>query len=360
MGSVAGDIMGAQAQVLSAAEISLWARTRVPKIEAVDAALWKDRTLVRAWCMRRTMFLLPSDEFAVFARGTARRSDYNLNWALSRVNSKERFDKLLADLAEILEEPRSRGDIARLLKAQGHRMKSQAGGGWGDKRTVPFVEVGGASFSVGFLLHVIGEIHAICSGPNVGNESTYVRADEWLPHWKDITQEQAEEELLLKYLRAYGPATLADFALWMGLYIRDAKPIWSGGAEKMEQVDVEGWKAEVLQSDLPRLKAARADEHVVRLLPFFDSFLLGHKSHQSVVDEKNRKKVYRPQGWVSPVLLVDGRALGTWSHAQSKGGLEVRVKTFSKLSASVTSKLREEASSLGRFLGSPDARTLIA
>ncbi len=78
LGSAAGDMMGAQAQVLLAAQMSLWTRVEVPSIQDVDTALWKERTLVRAWCMRRTMFLLPSDELAIFTRGTARRPGYNL------------------------------------------------------------------------------------------------------------------------------------------------------------------------------------------------------------------------------------------------------------------------------------------
>src|SRR6266849_5901043 len=74
---------------------------------------------------------------------------------------------------------------------------------------------------------------------------------------------------------------------------------------------MEGSKASILESDLSELESAKIDEPVVRLVPYFDSFLLGHKSHLNIVDEKNRKKVYRSQGWVSPVLLVDGRAWGS-------------------------------------------------
>ena len=359
LGPVAGDMTGAQAQVLLAAQMSLWTRVKVPRIQDVDAALWKKRELVRAWCMRRTMFLLPSNELAIFARGTARRPEYNLRWALARVDSRQKLDKLLDDVADILKKPRSRNDIAHLLKSQGYKLKLKAGGGWGDSRSVPYVGVGGASLSVGFLLHAIGARDVICSGPNVGNESTFVRADKWLPHWKDISQDRAEEELVVKYLKAYGPATVADFALWIGLYVRDAKEIWSRVTEKIAQVDIEGWEASILQSDLQELEKAKIDAHVVRLLPFFDSFVLGHKSHRNIIDESNKKKVYRAQGWVSPVLLVDGRAQGVWYHAEHKGELEIHVTRFSALPSNVSSQLREEASNLGLFLGCPDVKTVI-
>ena len=307
------------------------------------------------------MFLLPSDELALYVRGTAKRSEYNLHWAETRVESRQQLDKLLDSIMDILKRPCTRNEIANFLnKSHGYSLKLMAGGGWGDKRSTPFVEVGKSSFSVGFLLHVLGARDALCCGPNQGNESTYVRADRWVPHWTDVPRERAEEELLVRYLRAFGPATVTDFALWMGLYVRDAKVLWSRVADSIAQVDVEGWNACILQSDLSELENGRDDKSVVRLLPNFDTFLLGHKSHRNVVDEKHHRQVYRPQGWVSPVVLVDGQARGVWSYVQRKSELEVSVTTFSRFPKGVMSQVREEASELGKFLGCPNVKTAIS
>ena len=361
MASVLADMGGAQSQVLSAAQMSIWARVKGERIRQVNSAIWKDHTLVRAWAMRRTMFLLPSDQLAVFVRGTTRRAAYNFRYALSRIGSQEKLDELVDAVLDALEEPRTRSDLAEILsKSHGYKLKSKAGGGWGNKRPVPWVRVGGTLLPVGWLLHVIAARDVIVSGPGDGNEATYVRADKWIPNWKDMTVEKAERELLVKYLRAFGPTTLQDFALWAGMYVRDAKPIWQSEAGNLVPVDVEGWKANILQSDLPDLEKAELDEPVVRLLPYFDSFLLGHKSHRNIVDQGNHKKIYRDQGWVSPVLLVDGRAQGTWSQDQNKGILAVRVTPFSRISNSVSSRIKEETSDLGRFLESSDVKTVIA
>src|SRR5260370_4314596 len=197
-------------------------------------------------------------------------------------------------------------------------------------------------------------------GTGDGNEANYVRAAEWIPRWKDMPVEKAERELLVKYLRAFGPTTLQDFALWAGMYVRDAKPIWQSEAENLVQVDVESWKASILQSDLPDLEKAELDEPVVRLLPYFDSFLLGHKSHRNIVDQGNHKKIYRNQGWSSPVLLVDGISQTTWPHEHNKGFLSVHVTPFSRISSGVSSRIKEEASDLGRFLECSDVKSVIA
>jgi hypothetical protein len=316
--------------------------------------------LVRAWAMRRTMFLLQSNELAVFVRGTTRRAEYHLQWAIKHVGSEQALGKLLGAVLEILKQPSTRTELADALRrSHGYKLRSKAGGGWGHRTPIPWVEVGGKSLPVGYLLHVIAARDVICSGPSKGNEATYVRADKWIHNWKDLPPEKAERLLLVKYLKAFGPATLQDFALWAGMYVRDAKKIWEQEIENMAPVDVEGWKASILRSDLPELEKAEIDEPVVRLLPFFDSFLLGHKSHRNIVDETNHKKVYRDQGWVSPVLLVDGRAQGIWSHVQKKDNLELRVTPFSRLSNIVSSKLQEEASDLGRFLESPNVNTVV-
>ena len=361
LSSVPGDIAGAQAQVLLAGQMSIWPRVKGARLRDVDSALWKDHSLVRAWGMRGTMFLLPSDELSVFVRGSVRRAAYNLNWAIRHSGSKEDVDKLLDHVGEILEEPRTRTDLAQMLtESHGYKTKSKAAGGWGDKRKVPHVKVGAISLSMGFLLHIIRARDVICSGPNQGTEASYVRADKWIKNWKDVSQEKAERELLVKYLKAHGPATINDFAIWEGLYMKDAKDIWSKEAENIVEVDIQGSKASTLESDLSELESAKVDEPVVRLVPYFDSFLLGHKSHLNIVDEKNRKRVYRSQGWVSPVVLVDGRAQGVWSHAQKKNDLEVKITPFSKLSNQVTERAKEEASDLGRFLDCSSVKTIFA
>ena len=361
MVSVLADMGGAQSQVLLAAQLSIWARVKGARMTQVNSAIWNEHTLVRAWAMRRTMFLLPSDQLAVFVRGTTRRATYHFRHALSRVGSKEKLDALLDAVLRALEEPRTRSDLAGILsKSHGYKLKSKAGGGWGNKRPVPWVKVGAALLPVEWLLHVIAARDVIVSGPGDGNEATYVRADRWIQHWKDMPVEKAERELLVKYLKAFGPTTLQDFALWAGVYVRDAKPIWQREAENMVHIDVEGWKASILESDLPDLEKADLGEPVVRLLPYFDSFLLGHKSHRNIVDQGNHKKIYRDQGWVSPVLLVDGRAQGVWSHNQNKGVLDVHVTPFSRISSGVSSRIKEEASDLCRFLECSEVKTIIA
>lgn len=238
----------------------------------------------------------------------------------------------MRSVTEILHQPRTRNQLANSLnRSYGYELKLEAGGGWGDTRSVPWVKEGNTWLSVGFLVRTVGAVGVICCGPSVGNEATYVRADKWIPHWKAVPQEQAEEKLLLKYLKAFGPSTMTDFALWIRLYMQDVKEIWSRIASKITTVDVEGWRAAILQSDTDELEQADMKKSAIRLPPNFDAFLLGHKSHRNIVGEENQKKIYRAQGWISPVLLINGRAADVWSYTPRKTDLDIRVIPFSKL-----------------------------
>src|ERR671937_355970 len=68
--SVIRDMTGAQAQLLSAAQISLWSRVHDLRISDIEDALSK-RRLVKASCMRRTLFLVPAEHLEIFVRGSA-------------------------------------------------------------------------------------------------------------------------------------------------------------------------------------------------------------------------------------------------------------------------------------------------
>jgi hypothetical protein len=57
---------GIQAQVFSAAELALWARTEGLAREAIQAALWQEHSLIKTWAMRGTLHLLATSELPLY------------------------------------------------------------------------------------------------------------------------------------------------------------------------------------------------------------------------------------------------------------------------------------------------------
>jgi uncharacterized protein YcaQ len=348
---------GVQAQVMSAAQMSLRARTDGLEAHDVEDALWRDRTLAKAWCMRGTSYLVPSDRIRVFVGGCTRRADRSLEWVFRAGMSYETIDRVVDAARKILGRPLTRKAAAPLLgEALRVRMRTATRGGWGSAGKEEGLELGGEAWSVGSLLYLACIRGVACAGPEVGNEATYVCTDAWLSHVEAMSTEEAESELLRTYLRAFGPATPGDFAWWTYMKAADVREIWSRVADELAPVAVDGRVAWTLRSDVPLLERAARDGRVVRLLPYFDAFLLGHKDKGHLVDAENYKKVYRPAGWVSPVVLVDGRAAGVWSYARKGTRLAVRVEPFARLAPDVQRAVQAEAEDVARLLGFPEVR----
>jgi Winged helix DNA-binding domain len=64
-----------------------------------------------------------------------------------------------------------------------------------------------------------------------------------------------------------------------------------------------------------------------------------------------KARVYRNQGWISPVLLVDGRMLGVWRHERKGSRLHVVIEPFDALPKRLTRAAEAEGERLAAFLG---------
>jgi hypothetical protein len=358
--SVVGDMVGAQAQVLSAAQIALATRTADLTLADVDAAV-AERRLVKVGCMRRTLYLVPSSVVAVFVRGTARRAEKEVRWALRKGVPGRTLEAAIGAALDALDEPLTRPEIAeRACRALGVRPRLVHGGGWGSRGKVAAVPVGALTYPVVDLLHLAAARGIVCYGDQRNGEPTFVRADAWVPDSEDVPAEDAEDRLLRRYLEAFGPASVADFAAWTGITLREAGSIWARSEGELVTVDVDDGEAGLLHASLDELVDAKTETPHVRLLPYFDSYLLGHRERRHLVSDEHRHHVSRSQGWIAPVVLLDGRVAGVWKHARGRGRLEVEVTPLERLPRRVVSAIRAEADELRRFLGLDDLQVTIA
>src|SRR5438477_4000321 len=78
LAKVAGDIGGAQAQVMSAAELQIAVRVACT-VEDVREALWKKKALVKTWLMRGTLHLIPSNDLPIYTGAMGAHGLRNLN-----------------------------------------------------------------------------------------------------------------------------------------------------------------------------------------------------------------------------------------------------------------------------------------
>ncbi len=159
-------------------------------------------------------------------------------------------------------------------------------------------------------------------------------------------------EVLRRYLAVYGPATRAGFVRWFGM----ASPTPAGKAiealgDEIVPVEIDGERVWHLASELEAIQTAKPTG-VVNLLPAFDHYTVAAPRDVDVVLPKAFKaRVYRPQGWLSPVVLLDGRMVGTWSHERTGKRLRVEVAPFKPLVKTVRAGIEAEAERLATCRG---------
>jgi uncharacterized protein YcaQ len=352
MARVAGDVGGVQAQLLAAAYQSLGARISDLTAAEVARAIEPDRTLVRAWCMRGTVHLLPSADLAEFSRATSVLAAKEIRWLGGRGIPPERAEAVIAATLSALGEPRTRAELATAVaEALSLPERSWEGEGWGNRRPVPGIAVEEQTLPASYLLHLARLRGVIVHASNRGGRATYVCGDAWVPGFEDRAIEESERRLLRRYLRAYGPATADDFAAWSGLKVTLARALWASEGTRIAPVSVEGLAAGVLAEDRGALERADATNAPVRLLPFFDTFLMGHRRRGHVLEESRGAHVSRPSGWIAPTVLLDGQVAGVWSQRRDGRRLLVRIAPFRPLPPRGLAGVRAESEELARFLG---------
>jgi hypothetical protein len=120
-------------------------------------------------------------------------------------------------------------------------------------------------------------------------------------------------------------------------------------ADELEEVEFEGQKRWVRRDDLEQIVDVER-VRCVKLLPSWDGYVMFYHPRELFVSQNHRARVFRKLEGNAPVLLINGVAGGVWEQ-QRKSRTEVKVRTFSKLSSAQKQLVKEEASSLGEFLG---------
>ena len=164
-----------------------------------------------------------------------------------------------------------------------------------------------------------------------------------------MDSDQALREITRRFLRAYAPATPDILALWWGGYGPALGRKLLAEIETVE-LDVEGVRTWVLRRDRAGLLAAKPPQ-AVRLLPAFDPWVLGAARVQGLLDPAHKPLVYRAQGWISPVVLVNGRIAGVWKHTRKGRRIAVEIEPFVRLQKWARTQVEAEAERLAGFLG---------
>ena len=176
-------ICGLHAQVMSSAELTLWARVEDLEPDAVRTALWEERSLVKTWAMRGTLHLLPAAELPrwVGAQGVLKPRYHAPSWLRHFGLTREEAEALIAAIPEALDR--------RMLTRE--ELAQEVG------RLVDSEELGGKLLhSWGALLKPAAFKGYLLFAPSIGQNVRFARPDQWLPRWEPADTEEAAREVV--------------------------------------------------------------------------------------------------------------------------------------------------------------------
>ena len=320
-------LVGMQAQLPNAPYVGLW--TRLVDFDAADLSrLVRERRAVRMTLMRGTIHLVTArDCFRVRpVIQPALERDVYRNGTFGR----ERLEGL--DVAAVLAAGRELVKERPLTNAQ---LRDELGRRWPDRDAASLAY---AVRGMEPMIHVPPRGIWQRSGP-----IALTTVEAWLG--RPVDERADLDATILRYLAAFGPASVADAQAWSGLTgLRDA---FDRLQPQLRAFRDEGGRT---LFDLP--DAPRPDPDTpapVRFLPEYDNVLLGHADRTRFVADDLRRRVAAEALSVGSVL-IDGRAGGTWSTATPGGKVTLTIRPVVPLSGPAEAEVVEEGLRLLTFM----------
>ncbi|HYN89214.1 MAG TPA: winged helix DNA-binding domain-containing protein, partial [Ardenticatenaceae bacterium] len=254
-----------QAQDGIAADLAVRARSSGLTVGDLEAARIEERTVVRTWAMRGTLHLVATEDLdwllpllgpRFVAAGRRRRAELGLDEETS-VRAVYALRDILANHG-----PLTRTELAAQLDTRGIHTEGQA------------------------AIHLIYRAAlegVVCLGPDRSSKSTYVLLEDWVQRGPGMPPDTAREMMARRYMEAYAPAGPEDLASWCGLAMSEVRTAWQAIAKALVEVEIRTRPAWIIKGRAEWLDGAPAHGPIVRLLPRFDTYLLGYRSRELAV-----------------------------------------------------------------------------
>ena len=323
-------VFAIQAQDATAADLGIRARGRDITASAIRTAYEDERSIVRNWFMRGTLHTIPGED----ARWALRLLGPHFLAATSRRyqqlglddDLRQRVDHLIRRVLGT-HGPLTRAELTEHLTALGISPDGQA----------PF-----------HLIRHAALAGIICHGPQRAADATYVLLDDWLPSTgSHLEQDAALAELARRYLIAFAPAGVEDFAAWSGLPITWARSAWKKLAQSGTITTDAGLTALARHGHQP-LDMPRTPD--VRLLPAYDNYLTGSRTREGSVPAAHQARVWPGGGTIRATVVADGLAVATWT--RRSGGRTIQVEPFQPWPPQIQTEVDTETAAVVRFLRS--------
>jgi hypothetical protein len=348
----------------SSVYLAAWARMRDPSIAAVDDALYESRTLVRLLAMRRTVFVVPTEDASIVqaaaATGVARIERRRTEALVEQLGVPDARAWLREAEAALMAEIERRGEataqeLGRAVPALAARARLNPGQRY----------EGEVSMASRVLLTLAAEGQLVRARPLGTWRSTQYRwssMERWLrAPIGSLQVPDAQAELTRRWLARFGPGTEADLRWWTGWTAREARAALGRIATTAVELD-DGETAVVLADDVDETPPA---DPWVALLPPLDPTTMGWRGRAWYLGP-HQPALFDTAGNAGPTIWSDGRIVGGWAVLPSG---EVVTRLLEDIGREASDAVLNEAARLTAWLGSatvvprfatPRAKELVA
>ena len=320
-------LVGMQAQVPDAPYVGLWTRLEGFGPDELSTLI-SDRQAVRASMMRATIHLVTARDFLTLrpvVQPILERDVYgNSTYGKDRLAQLDVAALLAAGGMLLEEQPRTAAELRRRL-----------GPRW------PDWDPAALAYAVRGLLPLVHVPPRGVWGQSGPVALTTVEA--WLG--RGVARDRTPDDAILRYLAAFGPATVADARTWSGL---------GGLREAFERLrarlrtfrDERGRELfDVPGAPLPDPETPAPP----RFLPAFDNALLSHADRTRVISDEHRRALFKDP--MMRGVLLDGFVSGTWKMERTRGKATLLIEPFEPLAKKDRNSLIKEGERLVRFVG---------
>ena len=309
--TAAGDLVGLHASDPVTVHLAAAARVHGARVADVERALYEDRTVLRMLGMRRTLFVVPVDlapvVHAACTRAIAAAERKRLVQLVEQGGVAEDPDRWVEEANEA---------TMRALAARGEAFANELSADVPALRARIRLAEGkpyaaDANLTTFVLSRLAAEGRIVRGRPRgtwISSQHRWAPTEAWFPGGlPELPTEAARVELVRRWLRTFGPATVADVRWWAGWTLRDTRAALAEVATA--EVDLDGQPGLVLADDL---EPERPVEPAAVLLPALDPTVMGWTERDWYLGP-HRQVLFDRNGNAGPTVWWDGRVVGGWA-----------------------------------------------